>query len=120
MFVSTTAGVSEAEITLDVQLLKEQNKYDQIPRTLFDRLQQLLPLADKVVDEIVCEEMDILAEVLPRMFRVMHRAAEYSCAYVRRGRFGRRAPFLNFTCADNYSENGWWTGRRRHDRRNRE
>ena len=97
-FVLTTAGVSEAVITLDVQLLKEQNKYDQIPLSLFDRLQRVLPLADKVADEIACEETDILEEIIPRMFKVMQRVAEYSCAYVRRGRLGRQPPFLDSAC----------------------
>ena len=88
-FVFTTTGVSEAEVTVDVQLLKEQNKYDQIPLSLFDQLRRVLPLAKKVADEIVCEETDILEEIIPRMFRVMQRVAEYSCDYVRRGRVGR-------------------------------
>ena len=50
-FVLTTTGVSEAERTLDVQLLKERNKYDQIPLSLFDRLLQVLALADRIADE---------------------------------------------------------------------
>ena len=87
-FVFTTAGVSEAEVTVDVQLLKEQNKYDQIPLIIFDQLRRVLPLAGKVADEIVCEETDILEEIIPRMFKVMQRVAEYSCDYVRRGRLG--------------------------------
>ena len=77
----------------DVQLLKEQNKYDQIPLNLFDRLRWVLPLADKVADEIICEETDILEEIIPRMFKVMQRVAEYSCEYVRRGRLGTQSPF---------------------------
>ena len=75
-------------MTLDVQLLKEQNKYDRIPLSLFDRLQRVAPLAKRVSDEIVCEETDILEEIIPRMFKVMQRVAEYSCDYVRRGRLG--------------------------------
>ena len=88
-FVFTTTGVSEVEVTVDVQLLKEQNKYDQIPLSLFDQLRRVLPLANKVADEIVCEETDILEEILPRMFKVMQRVAEYSCDYVRRGPVGK-------------------------------
>ena len=76
-------------MTFGVQLLKEQNKYDQIPLSLFDQLQRVLPLADKVADEIVCEETDVLEKIIPRMFNVMQRVAEYSCDYVRRGRLGR-------------------------------
>ena len=87
-FVLTTTSVAEVEITLDVQLLREQNKYDQIPLSLFDRLQRVLALAERVADEIVCEETDILEGIIPRMFKVMQRVAEYSCGCVRRGRLG--------------------------------
>jgi hypothetical protein len=74
-----------------VQLLQEKNKYDQIPLGIYDRLQRILPLAEKVADEIVCDETDILEEIIPRMLKVMRRVAEYSCDYVRRGRLGRQA-----------------------------
>jgi len=67
--------------------LREQNKYDQIPLGLLDQLQRILPLADKVADEIVCEETDILEKIIPRMFEVMRRVAEFSCDYVKRGRW---------------------------------
>ena len=95
-FVLTATGVRYVEITLDIQLLQEQNKYDQIPLILFDRLQRVLPLADVVADEIMCEETDILEEIIPRMFKVMQRVAEYSCDYVRRGRLGIQSPFSRF------------------------
>ena len=45
---------------MTVQLFKEQNKYDQIPLGLFDRLQRIIPLAETVADEIVCDETDVL------------------------------------------------------------
>jgi len=70
--------------------LKEQNKYDQIPLGIFDRLQRILPLAEKVADKIVCDETDILEEIIPRMFNVMRKVAEFSCDYFRRGRLGRQ------------------------------
>ena len=82
----TTTSVAEVEITLDIQLLKEQNKYDRIPLSLLNQLQRVLPFAKRVAEEIVCEETDILEEIIPRMFKVMQRVAEYSCNYVRRGR----------------------------------
>jgi len=72
---------------LTVQLLREQNKYDQIPSGLLDQLRRILPLADKVADEIVCEETDILEKIIPRMFEVMRRVAELSCDYVKHGRW---------------------------------
>ena len=68
--------------------MREQNKYDQIPSSLFDRLQRILLFADKVADEIVSEETEVLEKAIPRMFEVMQTVAKFSCDYVRRGRFG--------------------------------
>ena len=56
--------------------------------SLLDRLQRILPLADKVADEIVSEETEILDKLMPRMFEVMQNVAKISCDYVKRGRFG--------------------------------
>ena len=47
-------------------------------------MQRILPLAKKVEDEIVSEETEILKELIPQMFEVMHRAAKLSCDYVKR------------------------------------
>ena len=68
------------------QLLKERNKYDRLPLGLLRRLQRILPMANKVADEIVCEETDVLEKIIPQMFDVMHRVAKFSCDYVRHGR----------------------------------
>jgi len=56
-----------------------------MPLGLLDRLQRILPLANRVTDEIVCEETEILEEIVPRMFEVMHRVAKFSCDYVKCG-----------------------------------
>ncbi len=69
--------------------MKEQNKYDQMPSGLFDRLQRILPLADKVAEDIVYEETEVLQKIMPRMFEVMQAVAKFSCDYVKRGLFGR-------------------------------
>ena len=66
-------------------MLKEQNKYDQMPSGLYDRVKRILPLAKKVADEIISDETEILKELIPRMFEVMHRVAKFSCDYVKRG-----------------------------------
>ena len=56
-----------------------------MPSGLCDRVQRILPLAKKVEDEIVSEKTEILKELIPRMFEVMHKAAKLSCDYVKRG-----------------------------------
>ena len=68
-----------------------QNEYDQIPLGLLDQLKHFLPFAgivvDKiVVDKLVCEEMDLLEDIIPRMYEVMHKVANVSCDYVKSGR----------------------------------
>jgi len=69
--------------------MKEENKYDQMPSSLLDQLQRVLPFAGKVTDEIVGEETDILNELMPRMFKLMQEIAKFLCEYVKRGRFSR-------------------------------
>ena len=71
------------------QILKEQNKYDQMASGLIDRLQRIMYLAEKVADEIVCEETEILKTIVPRMFEVMQRTVRTLSDYVKRGRFGK-------------------------------
>ena len=66
--------------------MMKQNNYDQLPSGLLDRMRRILPLADKVTDEIICEEPELLERVIPRMFEVMHRVAKFSCDYVKHGR----------------------------------
>ena len=51
----------------------------------------ILPFADVVADKIVadklvCEETDLLEEIIPRMYEVVHKVAKLSCDYVKHGR----------------------------------
>jgi len=66
--------------------LKEQNKYDQMPSGLYDRVQRILPLMEQVANKIVSEETKLLKELIPRMFDVMNRVARLSCDYIKRGK----------------------------------
>jgi len=69
-----------------------------MPSSLSDQLERVLPLADKVVDEIVseeAEETEILGKIIPRMFEAMQTIAKFLCEYVKRGRFSRLSPFWN-------------------------
>jgi len=67
--------------------VKEQNKYDQVLSGLCDRLQRILPFAEKVANEIASQETEMLRVHIPRMFEVMDTAARLSCDYVKRGRW---------------------------------
>ena len=89
-----------------------------MPRDLLDRLRRILIFADKVVDEIVYEETEILEETIPRMFKVMQKVAKCSCDYVKRGRFGRQSVFLNLANAEDHREDAEWSRPPGEDRRN--
>ena len=70
--------------------MKVHNEYDYIPFGLLDQLERILPfgdiVADKIVaDRIVCEETDLLEEIIPRMYEVVHKVAKTSCDYVKHG-----------------------------------
>ncbi len=57
-----------------------------MPSALLDRLQRISLFANKVADEIVCKETDILEKIIPRMFEVMQMVARVSCDYVKCGK----------------------------------
>ena len=59
-----------------------------MPSALFDQLQRILPFADSVEEEIVCEETAILERTIQRMFEVMQTVVKFLCDYVKRGRLG--------------------------------
>ena len=63
----------------------EQNKYSTIPSGLLDRLQRILSFANKPANEVICEEIKLLEELMPRMLIVMQMVAKFSRAYVRHG-----------------------------------
>ena len=56
---------------------------------LFDQLKSILPLAEKVMEDISGEGEETLEEIIPRMFEIMQTIARFSCGYVRRGTYGR-------------------------------
>ena len=72
---------------MTLQLLKIQNEYDQVLLDPLDRLKRILSFADEIVaDKIVCEEMDLLDDIIPRMYEAVHRVAEVSCDHIKHGR----------------------------------
>ena len=89
-----------------------------MPLDLLDRLQRILIFADKVADEIVYEETEILEKTIPRMFKVMQKVARCSCDYVKRGRFGRQWTCSNLAKADDRREDTEWARPPGEDRRN--
>ena len=66
-------GKRDDEVILELQVLKERNKYDRAPLAILDRLQRISLFADKVADEIVCKETEILDKVIDRKSVVRER-----------------------------------------------
>ena len=64
-----------------------------MPSSLLAHLQRILPLAEQVADEIVCQGTDELGKIMSQMFDVMQKIAKFLCEYVKRGRFSRRSLF---------------------------
>ena len=87
-----------------------------MPSGLLDRLHRILPFADQVADEIVYEKTEFLEKTISRMFDVMYRVAEFSCDYVKNGRWS----FHLSACAsaDGRSENEGRVDLLGNDRRN--
>jgi hypothetical protein len=89
-----------------------------MPSDLLDRLKRILVFADKVAEDIVGEETEILEKTIPEMFQVMQKVANFSCDYVKRGRFGMRSPFLDSSSTNESRENAEWADPSGEDRRN--
>jgi len=79
-----------------------------MPPGILDQLQRILPLADSVEEEIVCEETAILEKIIPRMFNLMQTVVKYLCGYVKRGRLGRQSVSLDLANADGRREDERW------------
>jgi len=90
-----------------------------MPLVICDRLQRILLFANKVADEIVCEETQMLENTIPRMFQVMQKVAKFSCDYVKRGRLGRMFVLSGILeSTDDRSEDNGWASLLGDDRRN--
>ena len=97
--------------------MKEQSQYDQMPADLFSRLERILFFANRVADEIVCKETEILEKTIPQMFEVMQKVARIACMYVKR----QYAAILSaFGSADGRRENDGCISPRTDDRRYRQ
>jgi len=89
LFPRLMTGGSLSEVGLWTVAWRKKKKKKKMPAGLLDRLRRISVFANEVADGTVYEETEILEKTIRRMFGVMHMVAEYSCDYVRRGRFGR-------------------------------
>ena len=68
--------------------------------------------ANKVADELVCKETEILEKTIPQMYEVMQEVAKIACMYVKR-QYGVILPAIGG--ANGRRENVWWVNPWRDD-----
>src|SRR5258708_36148732 len=77
--------------------------------SFFDQLQRILPFADSVAEDIVCEDTEVLEKIILQLFEAMQRVAKFSCSHIKHGRFSKQSFFvLDMTNADDCRANGRW------------
>ena len=64
----------------------------------FERLQDILRLADTVIEDIGCEDLEVLDRSTTHMFEVMQKVAKFSCEHVKRSRSGRPSSWRSGQC----------------------
>ena len=78
--------------------MKEQSQSDQVLFGLLDQLQRILPFANTIADDVICEDTEVLEEIILQLFEVMQRVANFSMGYVTRRRTGKQPSFLDHKC----------------------
>jgi hypothetical protein len=63
--------------------LKEQRKYDDMVSALTDGLARVLPFATLALEEVVCDETELLDRAVRRMCILIADAANFICAYTK-------------------------------------
>ncbi|PVF92507.1 WD40 repeat-like protein [Serendipita vermifera] len=72
-------------------LLKKQQQYDEMVSDLSDEIGRVLPLADKVLDDVVREDTKQLSKIIRRMYSLTVDTAEFLCVYVQQSTYVRAA-----------------------------
>jgi hypothetical protein len=66
------------------QLLKEQQKYDDMVSDLTDQIERLLPFAKQALEELVYDDTELLEGAVRRLCNLVMEAAEFICDYVKK------------------------------------
>ncbi|PVF92449.1 WD40 repeat-like protein [Serendipita vermifera] len=92
-FASAAFSVASVlfEASVPIKLLKKQQQYDEIVSDLTDEIGRVLPLADKVLDDVVREDTEQLSKVIKRMHSLTVNTAEFLCVYVQQSSYVRAA-----------------------------
>jgi hypothetical protein len=63
--------------------LKEQKKYDDMVSALADGIARILPFATLALEEVVCDETELLDRAIRKMCTLIADAANFICAYAK-------------------------------------
>ena len=77
--LSTSSWYADTE-----QLLKEQNKYDNMVSALAAGIGRILPFAEHMLDDALCNEAELLKPLIKKLFDLMVEAATFICEYAKR------------------------------------
>jgi hypothetical protein len=71
------------------QVLKEQKKYDGMVSDLADEIGRITPFAELVLEEIICDETELLRRAVTKMCSLIIATAKFICAYAKQSPSGR-------------------------------
>jgi hypothetical protein len=63
--------------------LKEQKKYDGMVSDLADEIARITPFAKLVLEEIICDETELLSRAVTKMCSLIMDTAKFICAYAK-------------------------------------
>jgi hypothetical protein len=65
------------------QVLKEQKKRDEAVSDLADATGRILPFAELVIEDIICEETELLERVVGNLCALISDTASFICEYTK-------------------------------------
>jgi hypothetical protein len=74
------------------QVLKEQKKRDEAVSDLVDSISRILPFADLVLEDIICEETELLERVVKSLCALIRDTANFICEYAKQSLASTSSP----------------------------
>jgi hypothetical protein len=72
--------------------LKEQKKRDEAVSDLADSVSQILPFAELVIEDIICEETELLERAVGKLCALIRDTAGFICEYAKQSLAGTSFP----------------------------
>jgi hypothetical protein len=74
------------------QILKEQKKRDEAVSDLADGVGRILPFAELVLEDIICEETELLEKVVTNLCVLISDTASFICEYAKQSLASTSSP----------------------------